>query len=329
MLPHADNRRAMPGLLDTLTHQIYLSAPLFVLIFLGYALTRIGKWPLTISEGMNRFVFNVALPCMLFRVMSDFYKSPPVDVRLLLAFFGSCLLIFMLGRLLGTWLFRLDGVAGTVFALGGIFSNNVMLGIPVATVLLGPQALPSVALVLVFNSLILWTLLTLSVEWAKQGSFSLKGIGHTLLSVAKNPLIIGILSGTAWSFLKQPLPTIAAEPLRMLGSIAAPLSLVTLGMSLAHYRVRDGLRESYTICLLKLILQPMTIWAIAWLVHLPPLESRVVVLLGSMAVGVNVYLMSQKFNVLTGPAAASMLFSTLFAAVTTPVWMMLMSWAGY
>jgi len=37
MLPDADNRRAMPGLLDTLTHQIYLSAPLFILIFLGYA----------------------------------------------------------------------------------------------------------------------------------------------------------------------------------------------------------------------------------------------------------------------------------------------------
>ncbi len=122
-----------------------------------------------------------------------------------------------------------------MFALCRIFSNNVMLGIPVATVLLGHEALPSVALVLVFNSLILWTLLTLSVEWAKQGSFSLKGIGRTLLSVAKNPLIIGILSGTAWSFLKQPLPL-----------IAAPLSLVTLGMSLAHYRrARRTARKLY------------------------------------------------------------------------------------
>ena len=62
---------------------------------------------------------------------------------------------------------------------------------------------------------------------------------------------------------------------------------------------------------------------------LPLLESKVVVLLGSMAVGVNVYLMSQKFNVITGPAAASMLFSTVFAAVTTPIWMMLMTLAGY
>ncbi|MEG3112441.1 MULTISPECIES: AEC family transporter [unclassified Pantoea] len=319
----------MSTLLDTLSHQIYLSAPLFVLIFIGFCLTRFGKWPASISEGMNRFVFNVALPCMLFRVMSDFYKSPPVDFRLLLAFFGSCLLVFIVGRALATRLFKLDGVAGSVFALGGIFSNNVMLGIPVATALLGAEALPSVALVLVFNSLILWTLLTLSVEWAKHGNLSLKGLGLTLISVLKNPLIIGILSGTIWSFLQRPLPLIAAEPLRMLASIAAPLSLITLGMSLAHYRVREGLKESYTICLLKLILQPMTVWAIAWLTDLPPLESKVVVLLGSMAVGVNVYLMSQKFNVITGPAAASMLFSTIFAAITTPVWMMLMSLAGY
>ena len=319
----------MPDLLTTLSHQIYLSAPLFILIFLGYCLTRFGKWPASISEGMNRFVFNVALPCMLFDVMSDFYKSPPVDFRLLLAFFGSCLLVFIAGRVIAAKVFRLESIAGSVFALGGIFSNNVMLGIPIATVLLGEQALPSVALVLVFNSLILWNLLTVSVEWSKHGSFSLQGLGRTLISVLKNPLIIGILSGTAWSFLQRPLPLIAAQPIDLLGSIAAPLSLVTLGMSLAHYRVRDGLKESYSICLLKLIVQPMCIWAIAWLTDLPALESKVVVLLGSMAVGVNVYLMSQKFQVLTGPAAASMLFSTLFAAVTTPVWMMLMTLAGY
>ena len=249
----------MPLLFESLSHQIYLSAPLFILILLGYCLTRLGKWPASISEGMNRFVFNVALPCMLFRVMSTFSQSPPVDARLLLAFFGSCLLVFIVGRLLATRLFNLDGVAASVFALGGIFSNNVMLGIPVATVLLGPEALPPVALVLVFNSLILWTLLTVSVEWAKQGSFSLEGLWRTLLGVLKNPLIIGILSGTAWSFLQRPLPLLAAEPLKMLASLAAPLSLVTLGMSLAHYRVRDGLKESYTICLLKLVLQPMTV----------------------------------------------------------------------
>lgn len=308
----------------TLLHQLYLSMPLFILIFLGFVLIRYAKWPTSISEGINQLVFKVTLPCMLFGVMSDFYRSPPVDIRLLAAFFGSCLLVFIAGRVIAIKVFRLDGVAGSVFALGGIFSNNVMLGIPVASLLLGPRALPAVALVLVFNSLILWTLVTVSIEWTKSGRLSLAGIGQTAINVLKNPLIIGILSGAVWSFLRTPLPAFIGQPVAMLGQIAAPLSLVALGMSLAQYRIREGLAISYTICALKLVLQPLTVLAIAWALHLPPLETHVVVLLGSMSVGVNVYLMSQQFQVLTGPAASSLLFSTLIAGITTPLLMLLL-----
>jgi malonate transporter len=59
-------------------------------------------------------------------------------------------------------------VSQSVFALGGVFSNNVMLGLPLAKVSLGEAAVPSVALVLVFNALILWTLVT--VSWSGRGT---------------------------------------------------------------------------------------------------------------------------------------------------------------
>ena len=140
----------MPGFILSLWHQIVLSLPLFVLIALGYGLIRWGKWPASITDGLTRFVFSLALPAMLFRMMCDFSQRPAVDARLLIAFFGSCLIVFVLGRLVARHLFRLDGVAGSVFALGGIFSNNVMLGLPIAGVMLGEAAIPSVALVLVF-----------------------------------------------------------------------------------------------------------------------------------------------------------------------------------
>lgn len=314
----------MPALLDTLLHQILLSMPLFILIALGWLLVRWRKWPGSITEALNRVVFKIALPAMLFRLMSDFSKSPPVDARLLIAFFGSCLIVFVLGRLIARRVFKLDGISGSVFALGGIFSNNVMLGLPIATVMLGERAIPSVALVLVFNGLILWTLATVSVEWFKHGALNLKGFGKTAISVLKNPLIIAILSGTLFSLTGVPLPQMVDQPISMLGKIAVPLALVALGMSLAAYQMKEGLRESYAICLLKLIVQPLVIWALAWLIGLPPLESKVVVLLGSMSVGINVYLMSQQFNVLKGPAATSMLLSTIFSAVTTPVLLMVM-----
>ena len=121
------------------------------------------------AESLSQFVFSVALPAMLFRLMSDFSKLPPVDVRLLIAFFGGCLIVFVIGRLIAWKLFALDGVSQSVFALGGVFSNNVLLGLPLAKVALGDAAVPSVALVLVFNALILWTLVTVSVEWAQHG----------------------------------------------------------------------------------------------------------------------------------------------------------------
>ncbi|MEN4891510.1 AEC family transporter [Erwinia billingiae] len=317
----------MPALLHTLLHQILLSMPLFILIALGWMLVRWRKWPDSITEALNRVVFKIALPAMLFRLMSDFGQSPPVDARLLIAFFGSCLIVFVLGRVMASRLFKLDGISGSVFALGGIFSNNVMLGLPIATVMLGEKAIPSVALVLVFNGLILWTLATVSVEWVKHGALNLKGFGKTAVSVLKNPLIIAILSGTLFSLTGIPLPQMIDKPVSMLGTIAVPLALVALGMSLAAYKVKDGLKESYAICLLKLIVQPLVIWGLAVLLGLPPLESKVVVLLGSMSVGINVYLMSQQFNALTGPAATSMLLSTVFSAVTTPLLLMLMDLA--
>ncbi len=306
-----------------LAHQISLSLPLFILIVAGYGLGRFSGWPVSVNEGLNRICFTVVLPCMLFNVMSSFYKTPPVDLRLLIAFFGSCFVVYALGRLIAKRVFNLDPVSSSVFALGGIFSNNTMLGIPLATILLGPESLPSIALVLIFNSLILWTLVTVSVEWARHGSFSPRGVLNTLGSVFKNPIIIGIVAGSAWSLWHRPLPEIIGKPVEMVSDTAAPLSLLALGMSLSRYNIREGLRESYAICLLKLLIQPLIIALIAFATGLPAAETQVVVLLGSMALGVNVYLMAQKFGVMQGASATSTLLSTLLSAFTTPIMMML------
>jgi malonate transporter len=298
---------------------ILLAVPLFSLALLGYLLVRLGGWPRTVSEALTRFVFSVALPALLFRMMSGITDLPPVDERLLIAFFGGCLIVFAIGRLLARSLFGLDGVSQSVFALGGVFSNNVMLGVPLAQSLLGDAALPSVALVLVFNSLILWTLVTVSVEWARHGSPSLADFARTVRSVLTNPIVAAILSGSLLGLSGIPLPALIDAPLAMVGQAAVPLSLIALGMSLAGYSVRAGMRQSATIVAMKLLVQPLVVWSLARLLDLPPLETQVVVLLASLAVGANVYLMSRQFDVLEGPVAAALVVSTALSAVTTPL----------
>ena len=304
------------------------AGPLFVLIFAGYAIVRWARWPGAVADALTRFVFSLALPALLFHTMSDFSSLPPVDARLLIAFFGGALLVFVLGRVLAASVFRLDGVSGSVFALGGIFSNNMMLGLPLAKATLGQAALASVALVLVFNALILWTLVTVSVEWARHGDFSLQGFAKTLRSVITNPIVAAILAGSAWGLTGWPLPHLVAEPLAMVSHAAAPMSLLVLGMGLAEYRVTEGLRQSLAVCALKLLVLPAVVWLLAWALGLPPLETQVVVLLSSMAMGVNVYLMSRQFKAFEAPTAAALVLSTALAALTTPVMLTLISALG-
>ena len=309
--------------MSALLHQIYLSTPLFILVFIGYGVMRWAHWPKVMSESLSRFVFSLALPAMLFHLMSDFSKLPPVDARLLIAFFGGCFIVFILGRFMAWKLFKLDGVSQSVFALGGIFSNNSMLGLPLAKMMLGDAALPSVALVLVFNSLILWTLVTISVELAKHGSFSFRGFFHTVKSVLKNPIVFGILTGTAWGLTGWKLPLLIVNTVGMVSGAAAPMALLSLGMGLAEYGIGGNWGQSISVCLLKLIGHPLAAWGIARLIGLPSMETQAIVLLASIATGVNVYLMARQFKTMEGVMATSLLLSTVLAAVTTPLCVML------
>ncbi len=285
-------------------------------------------WPPSVAEGLSRFVFSIALPAMLFRMMSDFSRLPPVDARLLIAFFGGCLIVFGIGRFVAWRWLRLDGVAQSVFALGGIFSNNVLLGLPLAKTTLGEAALPSVALILTFNSLILWTLVSVSIEWAKHGSPSFTGFAKTLRSVATNPIVAAIISGTLFGLTDSHIPALIDAPLAMLAQIAAPLSLIALGMSLAQYGMRAGWQLSTAICTLKLMVQPLVVWLLAIALGIPTMETHVVVLMASLPVGANVYLMSRQFKTLEGPVAASLVISTALAAITAPLVLTLLGVVG-
>jgi predicted permease len=295
-----------------------LTAPLFTLVGVGYALMRWGRWPTVAADWLTRFVFTVAIPAFLFRMMSDFSRLPPVDPTLLFVYFGACLIVFAVGRLLGWGLFRMDGAAQSVFALGGIFSNNVLLGVPLARVALGDAAMPAVSLVLVFNALLLWTLVTVSVEWARHRELSVPGLAQTVRGVVTNPIVGAILGGVAFGFTGAALPPFADRTLELVGQPAVPLSLIALGMGLAEFGVRDGWRESVAIVVLKLAVQPLAVLALAWLAGLPGLEMRVAVMLAALPVGANVYLMSREFRTLEGPVAASLLLSTACAALTVP-----------
>ena len=120
------------------------------------------------------------------------------------------------------------------------------------------------------------------------------------------------------------LPGLLDKTLALVAEPAAPLSLIVLGMGLGEYEVRSGWRQTFTICFLKLILQPLVVWLLARAIHLPDLETRAVVLLASLPVGANVYLMSLQHQRLEGTVAASLVLSTAISALSTPLILVLL-----
>ncbi len=304
-------------------NQLATSTPIFSLIVVGYLFGKLGIFPAEYSKSLTGFVFNLSLPLLMFRMMYSEHAQNHTQYGLLIAFFGSCLIVFIIGKWLSRYIYGHDNISSSVFALGGIFSNNAFLGIPIAKSLLGVGSLPYVATILIFNGLILWTLVTISIEWGSQGAKSLIGLKKVFVNVLKNPLIIGIFAGSGVSALHISVPVLVDQPIELIGSACVPVSLVALGINLSSYRLTEGLKEGAIICILKLIIQPLIIWFIALGLGLPEIETKVVVLMGSLAIGVNVYLMSEQFNALKAETASGMLMSTVFSAFTTPLLMLL------
>ena len=183
--------------------------------------------------------------------------------------------------------------------------------------------MPAVSLVLVFNAFLLWTLVTVSVEWARRDrsadSNLLAGIAKTAKDVITNPIVASILGGTLFGFTGIPLPAVLDQTFVLLGEAAAPLALVALGMGLATYSLKDGLKESLVICGLKLVVQPLLVYLLARWLGLSTLNTQVVVLLAAAPTGANVYLMARQFKTLEGTIAFAMVLSVALSSFTIPV----------
>ena len=304
----------------TLLWQFFkLSSPLYGLVAAGYLVACLPWWRPEWSHRASGLVFAIALPAMLFQLMSHQASLPAAHGRVLIAYFGSCLIVFLIGRAAAAWLFRLDGTSQSVFGLGGVFSNIVLTGLPIARLALGASAVPVVALLLVFNALILWTLVIVSVELSRHGSFSPSGFAKTAWNLLRNPIIVAIVVGSAVGRFGLQLPALLDTTLLAVGNVAAPAALLALGLGLAAFPIKQQWASSLTVCALKLLVQPLVVWLLAIALALPAVEVRAVVLVASMAVGVNVYLMSVQFRAIQGTIASSIVLSNVFAAFTTPL----------
>ncbi len=305
--------------------------PVFGLIALGFALARTGLLKDQVGESLADFVFIVAIPVLIFRTLAEADFTGAAPWRIWLPFFATFGLMWILGDWLVRRLFGRDARAGLVAGISAAYGNTVLVGIPLALAAFGDAGAVPIALIIAIHLPVMMGASAILIERAER----LDGVTEAprsaavmarsvLANLGRNPIIIGIVLGAAWRLTGIPLGGVAGILVNRLAEVAATLALFAMGMSLKKYGIRGNIRAGVVLSVLKLLVMPALAFVLArYVVPMPPVWAKVMVLTAACPTGVNAYLVAARFR--TGEALASnaITISTGFAVVTTALWLTL------
>ena len=226
--------------------------PMCLIMALGYGTRRLGWIRREEISAINKIAFRIFLPCLLYYNVYCSDLSGSFDPLLMAYAVGGVLLTF--GLSLGYTLLteKLPKRRGVM--IQGMFrSNYVIMGIPVATALLGSDQLGTVS-ILIAVVVPLFNMLAVVVLEVFRGQKP-KPL-HILGQIAKNPLVIGSVLGILTLAAGIRLPHILEQTIQNVSAIASPLQLFLLGAFFQFSGLKTYRRELVTVSAAKLIVSP-------------------------------------------------------------------------
>ena len=307
---------------------VLIVAPVFGLIALGFALARFGVLSGDAGKGLAEFVYNIAVPALLFRMMVTAEGAQSASpISLWSTYFGSAGIIWLLAVLVTQFVLRRPARDGAAIAMGSSFGNIVMLGIPLALNRFGADAATPIAIIISISTPFHWFAATLHIELvSERDGMSLgRQIKDLFLSLIKNPLIFGLVAGLAWRWTGFGLHPIPDKMISLLGQMAIPGSLVALGLGLTAFEIKGQLSALITICLLSLLAFPAVVWVLAFhVLELPPVWAGVAVLFAACPPGINAFLFASRYKVAEGSISAAVAFGTVLSVISVTVILILL-----
>lgn len=295
--------------------------PVFSLIFCGYLAARFGVLGSDSTQALNKFVFYIAMPVMLFHVVATLDPGELVNGNFLVGFLSANILILIIGILVSKVFFHRDLADSTFFSMAGVYGNAVYMGIPLAFIAFGQDALTPAIVASIFQNITLIIPVVLLIEL---GTNKEAGVGRVLFklfrSLIKNPVLMAPTLGIAWSLTGWSLPVPVDTFAKLLGGAAGPCALFAIGLFLYGKPLHEGVGEVGAVVVLKLLIGPVLTWF--FLTHLfdvEPLFVKVGVLLAALPTGANCFVLAQQYGRFVQRTSASILVSTVVAVLVLSI----------
>ena len=293
--------------------------PVFAVVAAGFAAGRAGLIGEAFTEALTRYAQGFAIPCLLFSAVSTIDIAASFDPALLLSFYAPAVTCFALGMLGARLLGR--GIEDAV-AIGFccLFSNSVLLGLPITERAFGADALAGNYAIIAFHAPVCYALGIGTMEIARAGLHR-AALGRIARRAFGNALIIGIALGLTVNLSGLTVPAPVSEAVDLMAASGLPTALFALGGILSRYAPKGEMRLVALVAALALGLHPALTWLLGQWANLTTGQMRSAVVTASMAPGVNAYLFATMYGRATRVAAASVLVCTALSILSATLWL--------
>ena len=244
--------------------------PVVLMTLLGYVLQRIGFLSKEFIKVGSKFSFKVLMPCMLFVNVYNIENFASIRWDVVIYCVVILVIIFLLGLVSAIATTKIPERRGVI--LQGTFrSNMAIMGLSLASVLGGPEAIATSAIVSAFTLPVMNVLAVIALTiFVKPDDASKVSIGSILKGIITNPIIDGILVGMVFLLFRALQIRIFGRvvfalndqlkwvytALSNIKTMASPFALMILGAQFDFSASKGMLREIIVGSVWRIILAP-------------------------------------------------------------------------
>ena len=299
--------------------------PVFLIIGFGYCTVWIKLFSIDTIDGLMKFTQNFAIPVLLFNAISKVDLVNIFNLNLFFSFYIGATAGFIIGFLGSHFIFNRPLEDSVAIGFCCLFSNSVMLGLPITERAYGNNALQHNFAIVSIHAPFCYFLGITVMEMIKstEKSVSRKSV-IILKAMFSNALVIGIVLGFLVNICGVNLAKSIQASVDMITGVALPAALFGMGGILYQYRPEGDAGPIIMICAVSLIIHPAIVWGFGDQLNLTDAQMRSAVITAAMAPGINTYVFANMYGTAKRVASTGVLLSTALSICTVWVWLSLL-----
>lgn len=298
--------------------------PILILMLLGYLFKRVGFFSEAFFSQASKLVFRVALPILIFSKLSSgepLEKMTSEQIKLILIVVIGIIVSFIIIRGLFKKVVSESHKASMkgVMLQGSFRSNYLIIGYPILHSIYGDRIIVNFALL---GAFLIPMFNILSVMALNEGDEdSDLDIFEMVKSILKNPLIIAVFLGFLVKVLEFDLPISIDNTFDLIGSLATPLGLISIGGFFEFHSLKRNWKNIYKVSLFKLVILPVVFTIIGYVLGLSIENIILIAIIFGGPTAVSSFAMAREMNGDTELAASIVIVTSLMCSFTLVVLM--------